>query len=149
MPARAYAQRLGREWGVGQRGLNNGVIVLVAPREGEMHVAVGSGLEWQIPDARASEIVYEMGLWFRAGEIGSGIRRGVDLLAAAATAVPWDVRYASVSALPANRARAVGAIVAVRGVRSPDGLSVQASGERVALERGPAYGMRTVGATSA
>ena len=38
-----YGYRLGRTWGLGQRNLNNGVILLVAPKERRVRVEVGYG----------------------------------------------------------------------------------------------------------
>ncbi len=133
LPARAYARRLTREWGVGQRGLNNGALVLVAPREGEVWISVGTGLEWQVSDAEASEAAAAMTTHFRAGDFESGLRDGVERLASLAVSVPWDVRYHSLSDLPATRSRAVGAVIEVQGSLSDGGTTLEADGERVQL----------------
>ena len=38
-----YAQRLGEKWGIGQKGLNNGILILVKPKtadsKGEVFIA--------------------------------------------------------------------------------------------------------------
>jgi uncharacterized protein len=56
-----FAIRIGEKWGVGQKGKNNGAIVLVKPRigseKGEVMIATGYGLEDVIPDAIAKRIV--------------------------------------------------------------------------------------------
>jgi uncharacterized protein len=56
-----YAQRLGEKWGVGQKGLNNGIIVLVKPKtadsNGEVFISPGYGLEGVIPDITCGEII--------------------------------------------------------------------------------------------
>ena len=58
-----FADRLGEKWGVGQKGKNNGVVVLVKPTGGQgerkTHISVGYGLEGSIPDATAFRIVEE------------------------------------------------------------------------------------------
>ena len=54
-----YAQQLGRRWGVGDRARNNGVLMLYAPTEGstgKMAIAVGYGLEGDLPDAECDRI---------------------------------------------------------------------------------------------
>ena len=49
-----YAQRLGEKWGIGKKGLNNGILILVKPKQpdsnGQVFIAQGYGLEGAIPD---------------------------------------------------------------------------------------------------
>ncbi len=50
-----YAQRLAERWGIGQKGLDNGVLILVKPKtsgsaRGEVFIAQGYGLEGIMPD---------------------------------------------------------------------------------------------------
>jgi len=54
-----YAVQLGREWGVGGKQFNNGVIVLISTEKGnrKVFIATGYGLEGAIPDVTAKEIV--------------------------------------------------------------------------------------------
>lgn len=56
-----YADRLGELWGVGQKGKENGIVVLVKPKtrtsRGEAFIATGYGLEGAVPDAVAKRIV--------------------------------------------------------------------------------------------
>lgn len=56
-----YAQRLAEQWGIGQKGKNNGILVLVKPKsrdeQGQVAIAVGYGLEGAVPDAIASRII--------------------------------------------------------------------------------------------
>lgn len=50
-----YAVRLGEKWGVGQKGENNGLVVLLKPKtgtsRGQIFIATGYGLEGVLPDA--------------------------------------------------------------------------------------------------
>jgi len=56
-----FAYRLGQSWGVGQKGKNNGAVVLVKPKyqneKGEASIQTGYGLEGSIPDILAKRIV--------------------------------------------------------------------------------------------
>jgi uncharacterized protein len=56
-----YAQQLAEKWGIGQKGLNNGVLILVKPKtadsNGQVQIAPGYGLEGAIPDITCAEIV--------------------------------------------------------------------------------------------
>ena len=48
-----YALNLGREWGVGDKDKNNGVVILLATEQREIQISVGYGLEGAIPDSKA------------------------------------------------------------------------------------------------
>lgn len=72
-----FAYRIGEEWGVGQKGKNNGILILVKPKtassRGEAFIATGYGVEGAIPDATAYAIVNnEMIPHFKRGEIYEG-----------------------------------------------------------------------------
>jgi uncharacterized protein len=74
-----YGYRLGRAWGIGQKGKNNGAILLVAPSDRRVRIEVGYGLEGTITDA-VSRLIIENAILprFRAGDFPGGIERGVD-----------------------------------------------------------------------
>src|ERR1044072_1577031 len=52
-----YATGLFRAWGIGQRGANNGVVLLIAPNQRRMRIEVGYGLEGIVTDALSSQII--------------------------------------------------------------------------------------------
>jgi uncharacterized protein len=82
--AGTFATELGRRWGVGQAGRDNGVVLLVAPEDREVFIAVGYGLEGAIPDALAGRIVRNTIVpAFREGRFYDGISRATDQLIAA------------------------------------------------------------------
>jgi uncharacterized protein len=60
-----FADELGAKWGVGAKGKDNGIVIVVKPKskdaKGQARISVGYGLEGVIPDATAGQIVdYEM-----------------------------------------------------------------------------------------
>ena len=57
MTVEEYASRLFKAWGIGKKGRDNGVLVLVAPTEHKMRIEVGYGLEAVLPDGLAGQIV--------------------------------------------------------------------------------------------
>jgi len=80
-----FADRVGEQWGVGQKGKNNGVVVLVKPKyrneRGQVRISVAYGLEGVIPDAVAVRIVQnEMKPHFETGDYYSGIDQAVNTL---------------------------------------------------------------------
>jgi uncharacterized protein len=74
-----YGVQLGRAWGIGQKGKNNGLILLVAPNEHKVGFEVGYGLEATMTDALTQVIIQNAILpRFRANDYAGGIERGVD-----------------------------------------------------------------------
>jgi uncharacterized protein len=95
-----YGYRLGRAWGIGQKGKDNGVILIVAPRERKVRIEVGRGLEPQLTDAMSKLIVENAILpAFRRGDFAAGIKAGVrdirDVLLGDAEAVRLRARRAA------------------------------------------------------
>jgi uncharacterized protein len=77
-----YGYQLGRAWGVGQKGRNTGVVLVVAPTERKVGIEVGYGLEGVLTDALTSVILQEKVLpKFRAGDVNGGVLDGANALA--------------------------------------------------------------------
>ena len=93
-----YGYQLGRAWGIGQKGQNNGVLFIVAPTEHKVRVEVGYGLEPVLTDALSSVILQEKVLpRFRAGDVRGGVVDGTDALIQQ-LALPADQAKANVAA---------------------------------------------------
>jgi len=80
-----YAFRLGEQWGVGQKGKNNGILILVKPKtagsKGEVFIATGYGAEGAVPDATARQIVdNEIIPRFKEGKYFEGLDAAVNTL---------------------------------------------------------------------
>jgi len=76
-----FSFELGEKWGIGQKGKDNGILVLVAPNERKTFIATGYGLEGVVPDAIAKRIVeQEMIPYFKQGDYYSGIASAVKTL---------------------------------------------------------------------
>ena len=72
-----YGYQLGRHWGIGQQGKNNGVLLLIAQDERKVRIEVGYGLEGALPDAIAANIIHGRILpAFKRGDMGAGIMTG-------------------------------------------------------------------------
>ncbi len=80
-PIDDFGYQLGRAWGIGQKGQNNGVVFLIAPTEHKVRIEVGYGLEPILTDALTSVILHQKVLpQFKAGDFGQGIVDGTDAL---------------------------------------------------------------------
>lgn len=81
----SFAIEVGEKWKVGQKGFDNGIVVLVKPKygneRGKAFIAVGYGLEGTITDALAKRIVEnEMIPYFRNNDYETGILNTVNIL---------------------------------------------------------------------
>ncbi len=80
-PISDYAFSLGRAWGVGQEGKDNGVVVLLSEGDREVFIATGYGVEGALPDAIANRIIEAvMTPAFRKGDFYAGLDRGTDAI---------------------------------------------------------------------
>jgi uncharacterized protein len=69
-----YAVKIFEKWGIGQKGKNNGVLILVAVKDRAVRIEVGYGLEGAIPDALAKNIIEKsMVPFFKKGDYDSGV----------------------------------------------------------------------------
>lgn len=80
-----FAQRIGQAWGVGQKDLSNGLVILVKPKQGNDRgfaaISTGYGMEEVITDAVARRIVdNEMIPLFKANRYYDGINAGVSIV---------------------------------------------------------------------
>lgn len=73
-----FAHRVATTWKLGQKGTDNGALLLVALKERKVRIEVGYGLEGSLTDARSAQIIRgEIVPRFRAGDLSGGIVAGV------------------------------------------------------------------------
>lgn len=141
----AFGIRVAEAWKLGRRGVDDGVIVLVALEDRRLRIEVGRGLEGAIPDAVAKRIVADTitpGL--RRGDIHAGLAAGVDALAAriGAETLPALARRRSGEAgLPAGSigiAVLVFIVVLALGAALGDSRYLSGQGGRVSRRSGGA-----------
>lgn len=86
MSVEEYAVKLFKQWGIGEKGKDNGVLFLIAPNEHKTRIEVGYGLEPVITDGRAGEIIRETVIpFFKAEDYDQGILQGSRQIAALIT----------------------------------------------------------------
>lgn len=82
-PIEDYGYRLGREWGIGDKDRNDGIIIIVAPNERKTRIEVGYGLEGVMTDALSSTIIQDKMIpQFKYDNMPGGITNGVDAIIA-------------------------------------------------------------------
>lgn len=76
-----YSIRLADKWKIGQKGKDNGVILLIVKNDRKIRIEVGYGLEAVLPDGLAGSIIRdEIAPLFRKAQFFAGINRGVDAI---------------------------------------------------------------------
>jgi uncharacterized protein len=80
-PIDYYGYQLGRHWGIGQKGKNNGVLLIIDVGEKQARIDVGYGLEGTLTDAQSVLIIHDvMAPHFRRGDYAGGITAGSDAI---------------------------------------------------------------------
>jgi uncharacterized protein len=76
-----YALELGRKWGVGQKGNNNGVILLIAKDDRKLNISVGYGLEKSLSDVTSQQIIDNIiRPNFKGDDYYRGVEEGTDAI---------------------------------------------------------------------
>ena len=76
-----YGYQLGRHWGIGQEGEDNGALLIVAPEERKVRIEVGYGLEGRLTDAQSSVIINRIITpAFKQGDYAKGIVQGIEAI---------------------------------------------------------------------
>ena len=76
-----FAVKLFAQWGIGEKGKDNGVLLLAAIEDREVRIEPGYGFEGELPDAKCGRILDEYVLpRFREGDVAQGLIAGADVL---------------------------------------------------------------------
>jgi len=79
-----YSIRLAEKWKIGQKGRNNGAILLIVKNDRKLRIEVGYGLEGSLPDALSGSIIRnEIAPRFKTGQFYQGIDAGLSAIIAA------------------------------------------------------------------
>ena len=81
-----FTKDLSKAWGIGRKGYNDGIVLLVAPHERKVRIAIGYGLEGVLTKSICGQSIETAILpKFRAGDFSGGIEGGSDALIARLT----------------------------------------------------------------
>ena len=77
MPIEWYGIKLAEKWKIGQKGKDNGAILIIALNDRSMRLEIGYGWEGKVNDARAGDIIRELVPYFQANKYGEGTAQAV------------------------------------------------------------------------
>lgn len=84
-----FGIRLADAWKLGRKGIDDGVILLVAKNDRRVRIEVGRGLEGAVPDAIANRIITDtITPHFKVGDYDGGVEAGVDQLVSVVNGEP-------------------------------------------------------------
>lgn len=76
-----YATELGEKWEIGQKGKDNGIVILVAKQDRKTTIQTGYGTEHLLTDALSRRIIdTEINPYFKNGEFSKGLNNGLDII---------------------------------------------------------------------
>ncbi|WP_446811111.1 TPM domain-containing protein [Methylomonas sp. 2BW1-5-20] len=76
-----YSIRVVEQWHLGRKGVDDGILMLLAKDDRATRIEVGYGLEGVVPDVLAKRIIDDIMIpYFRQGDYVGGINAGVDSL---------------------------------------------------------------------
>ncbi|MGH6653028.1 MAG: TPM domain-containing protein [Sphingopyxis sp.] len=102
-----WGYRMGNAWKLGDAERDDGLILIVAPKERRMRFEVGDGIEGVFPDAMAWTIIRDdITPRFKAGDIPGGIDAGVDAAIKQLQLTPEEAAARAAAADKAERDRA-------------------------------------------
>jgi uncharacterized protein len=79
----AFSIRVAEQWRIGQKGLDNGAILLIAKADRKLRIEVGYGLEGRLTDLMAGRIIANVIVpRFKNGQIDQGVIEGVQAMVA-------------------------------------------------------------------
>ena len=83
-----YGMAVFQRWQLGDRTRDDGLLILLSQKEHAIRIITGRGLEGDIPDIYAKQIINAMVPQFKQGHFAAGLNAGVDTLAAHLQADP-------------------------------------------------------------
>lgn len=76
-----YTNDLFQRWGIGKKGADNGILILVAVQDRKIRIEVGYGLEPHLTDGDCGQIIREtIAPYFKGGRYGDGLMAGVQAI---------------------------------------------------------------------
>jgi uncharacterized protein len=113
-----FAQRVGEKWGIGQKGINNGLVVLVKTKSesgrGEVFIKPAYGMEGAVPDLICSQIVdNEILPAFRNGNYYQGLDKATSTIISLVRGEFSADQYARKAKQPVKKAAPFGLFVII------------------------------------
>ncbi len=95
-PLEEYSVKVAQTWKLGQKGKDNGILLLISRDDHKVRIEVGYGLEGTLTDLRSNEIIDQViRPRFRQGDFDGGVEQGVDAIVKVLHGQPLPARPAA------------------------------------------------------
>jgi len=82
-PIEDFSIRAAEAWKIGQKGRDNGILLIVSKNDRKIRIEVGYGLEGRLTDLQSGRIIRDViGPAFKSGNVDGGFMAGVDAISA-------------------------------------------------------------------
>ncbi len=98
-----YGLELSNIYGVGLKGINNGIILLISKNEKKLQLLNGYGIEWIITDESSKKIIDQMIPFLIEEEYYKSIERALTVINSKVETVDWSIHPAKVNEINANQ----------------------------------------------
>jgi len=98
-PLEEYSVKVAQTWKLGQKGKDNGILLLISRDDRRLRIEVGYGLEGTLTDLRSNEIIDQViRPRFQQGDFDGGVEQGVDAIVKVLHGQPLPARPAAPAA---------------------------------------------------
>jgi uncharacterized protein len=98
-PLEEYSVKVAQTWKLGQKGKDNGILLLISRDDRRLRIEVGYGLEGALTDLRSNEIIDQViRPRFQQGDFDGGVEQGVDAIVKVLHGQPLPARPAAPAA---------------------------------------------------
>jgi uncharacterized membrane protein len=98
---------------IGKASFNNGVLIFISPANQEIYLLVGYGLEWQISNLEAKEIIDVIIKCFSNQRYFEGVLLGINQVCDKTSSMSWDVKYQGLKKIVKSEGKKVGDIAII------------------------------------
>jgi uncharacterized protein len=111
-PLEDYALRVAEAWKLGQKGVDNGLLMLVAVEDRAIRIEVGYGLEGTLPDGKCGTIIRQVIVpEFRNGDYYQGISKAFQVMGQAVGGDPSQIKLLESREAESGHKSGVGSLV--------------------------------------
>jgi hypothetical protein len=99
---RQFSLNLFNELGIGQRGVNNGVLIMISKKERSVVIMSGNGVQWILSDEVCAGIIGEITPFFRKQEFYNGIHAALNSIHKLLSRYSWEVKSTGLNKISAS-----------------------------------------------
>jgi hypothetical protein len=97
-----YGKEIGMSYQVGEKGINNGLLILLSKNDRKVQILNGYGIEWIIPDTKTRKIVDQMIPFFKQQKFFDGVKNALTLIEKNVSKTGWKINEIGLNNISEN-----------------------------------------------